>query len=114
MNNEAEALMQLFVDRYYPDGTESAHIADYKRRSVFCTPFQGDSAEAMAGWVVCVDGSPPKGTLVIFRKGPPNSSAYYLYGHSPKHIMGKDPEGEIIRKFVESNLVGKTKAFTII
>jgi len=106
--------MQLFVDWYYTDETGSEQIANYKRRSLFCTPFEGDSVEAIAGWVVCVDGSPPKGTLVIFRKGPPDSSAYYLHGHNPKHIIGKDTECQIIRKFVEANLVDKTKAFTII
>ena len=42
---------------------------DFLRRGLFCTPYGGNYGK-LAGWLVCVVGSPPKGTLILEIDGP--------------------------------------------
>src|SRR5262245_46051271 len=77
----AQALMQLLLKWYYPEQSTAKVRSDYLQRGLICTPFAGGYGK-VSGWVICVNGSPPKGTLVVFGKGPPNAPAYYLSGRS--------------------------------
>lgn len=55
-------LMRLYhgksEKKIHPKGKE-----DFVGRSLVCTPYEG--CYGQAGWVVCVNGSPPRGTVII-------------------------------------------------
>lgn len=65
--------MKLICNLYYPNASAKT-IADHQKRDLVCTPF-GGHAGMRAGWIICVDGSPPKGTVVFFDREP---EAFYL------------------------------------
>jgi hypothetical protein len=110
----AKDLMQLFLKWYYPQGAGSTASKDqYLARGLVCTPYLGESyhgPRGPAGWVVCVNGSPPKGTLVLLGRGPP-SSAYFL-GPKCKHVSGRK-QIRVIKSFCECHLKGRKEGFTI-
>lgn len=101
-----DALMLFFIKRHFPDGASTKAIADFEKRPLECTPFSGNYGE-LAGWVICVNGSPPKGTLVVFESG----KAFDLCGSGRKVAAQKDLK--TIDWFVKETLTGKTKPFTI-
>jgi hypothetical protein len=51
-----EALYRLFDDMWPPAG-------GLRSRDLCCTPFRG--AYGRAGWVIAVNGSPPRGVLTV-------------------------------------------------
>jgi hypothetical protein len=36
---------------------------DFDGRELICTPYEGNYG--IAGWVLCINGSPPRGTLIV-------------------------------------------------
>ena len=106
----AKDLMHLLLKWYYPDGTSAKNSLDYLRRGLNCTPFVGGYGKN-SGWVICVNGSPPKGTLVVFGEGPPGSGAYYLGGKC-KTVSGLK-QGRMIKRFAEVHLKGQQKGFAL-
>ncbi len=100
MTNEAIELMSLFA-KWYAKSWSAKSIADYKKRDLVCTPFAGNYGTT-AGWVICVNGSPPKGTLLVFDSGPPNSPAFYI--HSTSRRISSEQQSAIIKSFWKKHL----------
>lgn len=105
-----KALMHWFLKKYDLTQASAKVREDYLRRGLVCTPFVGGYGK-ISGWIICVNGSPPKGTLVVFGEGPPNAPAYYLSGNS-RRVSG-DNEIGTIKQFVKRCLTGQEKAVTV-
>lgn len=86
---------------------------DFLRRGLCCTPY-GGNYDKQAGWLVCVVGSPPKGTLVLEIDGSNQnvSDAYWFYGRT-KRISTSIKSLSIIEAFFNEQLRGKHEAFGI-
>jgi len=117
MKDTVDALMQMLFKLAYGSrkngGNLTAtdynkHKRDFLRRGLHCTPY-GGNYNRIAGWVVCVIGSPPKGTLTL-QVGEPNlhvEDAHYFYGRTcrisnPKHL-------EIIEAFFSEHLAARNQ-----
>lgn len=115
--------MQLLFKLAYPRSLKSTlsateyrnHKRDFLRRGLFCTSY-GGNYNKLAGWVVCVVGSPPKGTVMMEIEGvglnPQVSTAHYVYGRSlrlssnPKYLA-------ILEAFFAEHLEGKNEPLTL-
>jgi len=89
------------------------HKRDFLRRGLCCTPYGGNYGK-LAGWLVCVVGSPPKGTLIMEIGGPALhvSDAYWFYGRS-KRVSNDMKCLPIIEAFFNEHLSGQHEAFGI-
>ena len=123
MDNTTDALMQLLFKLAYPprkpnsnmtDAEYRSHKRDFLRRGLCCTPY-GGNYNKLAGWIVCVVGSAPKGTLTVPISdvtNPQVEEAYYFYGKTyrfasnPKHLA-------ILEAFFNEHLAGQNKALTL-
>jgi hypothetical protein len=85
------------------------HERDFLRRGLCCTPYGGNYGK-LAGWLVCVVGSPPKGTLILEIAGPdPHvSNVYWFYGRS-KRLSDDGKRMAIIQAFFNEHLNGQHK-----
>jgi hypothetical protein len=61
LDNLRELLSELFLGRQC---SERSHN-DMLRRPLHCTPYTGGYGDTPVGWIIAVEGSPPKGTLMI-------------------------------------------------
>jgi hypothetical protein len=89
------------------------HQRDFLRRGLCCTPY-GGNYDKLAGWLVCVVGSPPKGTLILEIGGPDQqvSDAFWFYGRS-KLISTDKNCLPIVQAFFNEHLRGRHEAFRI-
>lgn len=78
---------------------------DYHQRDLVCTPFDG--AYGRAGWVICVNGSPPQGTLLVIGKGARDPVFYAYEGRSRK--LSSD-QCQLVREFCSLCLEWRTPA----
>ena len=74
-------------------------------RDLVCTPYVGNYG-MVCGWVVCVNGSPPRGTLVIDNYDPP----VRLWG---KPIKVRTDEIDTVKGFRDAYLEDKREPFTL-
>jgi hypothetical protein len=112
MTNTVKELMQLFVKLYYPRRIHEGYAqacAEYQRRDLVCTPYGGNYGR-LAGWVVCVNGSPPKGTLISSVEGPDEVPTFFLAGTAKRM---REKEDKIIQAFYNEHLKDKNTAFVI-
>jgi hypothetical protein len=107
----ADALFRL----YYRDRLARMRPkvrADFYGRQLVCTPYEG--CYGHAGWVVCVNGSPPRGTLLI---DAPTTYAgrmelvYYEIGVRPRLVTSWRDVGPV-GIFHDRYLKGRTAAVT--
>ncbi len=92
----------------------SKHKQAYMRRGLCCTPYGGNYG-MVAGWVVCVVGSPPKGTItmpVSNESNPRVEGAYYFFGSS-KNLYANSKHLAILQAFVDEHLAGRNEACNI-
>lgn len=78
----AEADVKELMERLYY-GSKARNSSDFQERELCCTPFTG--AYGRAGWVIAVNGSPPRGVLVAL-----SQSVYHLDGKSKRLTSQKD------------------------
>jgi hypothetical protein len=109
MSQPALAMMQMFLKWYFPEGPSAKDSREYLKRSMVCTPYMGSYGK-LSGWVICVNGSPPKGTLVIMGTSPP--LAAFRLGQKSQRVIG-DKQVRIIRQFFQLHLKGRDNAFEI-
>lgn len=112
--------MQLLFKLAYPprkpnsnmtDADYRSHKRDFLRRGLCCTPY-GGNYNKIAGWVVCVVGSGPKGTVVVEVDGAHVSEARYFYGRS--YRFGANPNHlAIMEAFFAEHLAARDEAFTL-
>jgi hypothetical protein len=63
-----EDLRDLFAElRFGRAGPTAAQRAQIDCRTICCTPLAGNYGTP-AGWAVCLEGSPPKGTVLIMSR----------------------------------------------
>jgi hypothetical protein len=62
---------------YYPEGLSEQNHLDTLSRPIVCTPIKANN-ETISQWVISVNGSPPKGTLVIDGKGHASDPVFLL------------------------------------
>jgi hypothetical protein len=85
---------------------------DFERRERVCTPFGG--CYGVAGWVLAVNGSPPRGALVVMGDvlftAP--ATVFYLGQGRSRRLAG---EGQVraVREFFRLWLDGRREAFTV-
>jgi hypothetical protein len=99
MDKSANDLMQLFLRWYYGNDIGAMEVADFDTRKLICTPFGGPGT---AGWVVCVNGTPPRGTLVILGMGPPFTMTTRVDSFFKRVFSNK--QQQIIEDFVRIHL----------
>lgn len=86
-------------------------VRAHKERALICTPYVGGYG-TIYGWVVCVNGSPPKGSLLIKNLQANPVTAFYMMEYSVKKVSGVR-QLEAIQQFYEAQLKGKSEAFSI-
>jgi hypothetical protein len=57
-------LMALLYALCYPKRLARESLTSFMQRGLECTPFLGNYGPA--GWLVCVNGSPPRGSLLLY------------------------------------------------
>jgi hypothetical protein len=116
-------LRAILVRLYYGKSDDFRRDPDdVGGRPLVCTPFKG--AYGPAGWVICVEGSPPRGTLLVLTsesRGMRVSGrnrivtiypACYCEIEACKRL--RDVERlYVVQRFVDLCLAGRTEAFTI-
>ena len=108
MSTESQNLKHLFSDYYTPDEPGDAARKEILKRELYCTPYEfGDDHP---GWVVCVGGTPAKGTLVI--KGRMPGAASYILSVKANRI-DLESEQTIVKQFFEAELRGKTEPHVV-
>lgn len=76
-------------------------------RNLICTPFEGNYGPA--GWVLCLDGSPPRGTLLVLSgKAELPFSAFYTDGVRSKKLQVR--QEATVRRFWQEHLEHATEA----
>jgi hypothetical protein len=95
---------------YYPQGLNEQNHADALTRPLVCTPVKGDN-ETISQWVISVNGSPPKGTLVIDGKADAQAPVFFLKTKFDRVKGSKQLES--IHTFCAKYLKGKDTAFTL-
>ena len=109
MSQAALDLMQMFLKWYHPEGPSATQRRDYLNRPLVCTPYAGSYGK-ISGWVVCVNGSPPKGTLVI--AGETRPQAAFRLGKKSQRVTG-DKQLVVVQNFFEHHLKGKEASFEV-
>jgi hypothetical protein len=86
---------------------------DIDDRKLVCTPFNGEYG--LAGWVVCVEGSPPRGTLVIPKdwQQVPFRPFYIDCEFWRSQRLTGEEQLKTIQHFCASHLAGASEAFDI-
>jgi hypothetical protein len=95
-------MMKMLRKLYAPYGGSSAsETAAFMKRKLECTPYTGNYG-GLSGWVICVSGSPPKGTIYLSDFGP---IIMFLTasGDSIKRITG-ETQVETVRAFHKKHL----------
>jgi hypothetical protein len=110
MNDSTRALKDFFADFYLSREASIHDRNNYLARSLVCTPFGGRHGST-AGWVICVDGSPPKGILVIKYLEGAGRSVFSLKGKLKKITTEK--QLAVIDRFHDEYLNGRDEAFTL-
>ena len=110
MNDSTRALKEFFADFYLSAEASIKDRANYLARSLVCTPFGGRHGST-AGWVICVNGSPPKGVLVINYLEGAGRSVFSLKGKLKK--ITSEKQLAVIDRFHDQHLNGKDEAFTL-
>jgi hypothetical protein len=108
--NATDDLMDLFCGLYLPPRISAETRAGFMSRDLVCTPYLGNYGE-VAGWVICVNGSPPKGTLVLSADNPDDAPVIYFTGTQTKTLHHK--QKEIVRAFFDEYLRDGSEAFTL-
>lgn len=75
--------MNLFEDLDETQGN-SKKTSHLEKRKLICTPYDG--SYGIAGWVICVEGSPPKGTLVLTERAGKDGPFFYIRFGKSKRI----------------------------
>lgn len=101
----------LLADLNLKKGASSKAIASFKDRPLVCTPYNGNHG-TISGWVICVNGSPPRGTMLIKILSSSQLDAFYIADDKCKNITGKR-QLETILNFFDAQLKKKEEAFTI-
>jgi hypothetical protein len=112
MASAAKELMQLFLKLSQPHGKYEGRAeadAEYQQRDLVCTPYVGNY-QRIAGWVICVNGSPPKGTLIVSVEGPDEVPTFFL-GATAKRMREK--ENKIIQAFYDEHLKDKNATLVL-
>lgn len=117
MTGSIDALKLLFLRYYHPakmvSGNDAPDVgAEYLNRNLCCSPFRGNY-DRVAGWTICMNGSPPKGRLHFTVDGPKleieaDGVFFISLGGGAKQVK-KEADLKIIRSFYEENLNGKTE-----
>jgi hypothetical protein len=68
MDETHETLMQLLLGLRYRHDVSARENAAFKHRRLVCTPFAANYGD-VSGWIVCVEGTPPKATLLLYGAG---------------------------------------------
>src|SRR6516162_7942207 len=100
MSEAAFDLMHIFLKWSYPEGPSAGDSEQYLTGALVCTPYRG-SIDKTSGWVVCVNGSPPKGTLVIIGTNAPQAA--FRLGRKSRRVTGHK-QLRVIRKFFAHHL----------
>jgi hypothetical protein len=95
---------------YYPQGLSEQNHADTLTRPLVCTPIKGDN-ETISQWVISVNGSPPKGTLLIDGKADAQAHVFFLKTKFDQVKGSKQLEN--IHAFCAKYLKGRDSAFTL-
>jgi len=107
--NSISRLIDLLADLKFDKDSGAKTVADFKSRPLVCTPYKANHG-VVSGWVICVNGSPPKATLLIDQFSSP-LIAFHI-ADKPKKIRGPK-QLETIKEFFTDHLKGKEEAFTI-
>lgn len=88
---------------------------DFLSRKLICTPFEG--CYGAHGWVVCVNGSPPRG-LVIFQKSGDGVLVSFQAGPEETFILVSKakihaPVTKVMREFYSTYLEGRSEPVTL-
>jgi hypothetical protein len=110
MDHSTRALKEFFADFYLSREASIQDQNNYLARSLVCTPFGGRHGST-AGWVICVEGSPPKGILVINYLEGAGRSVYSLKGKLKQITAEK--QLAVIDRFHDDHLNSKEEAFTL-
>src|SRR5262245_41676998 len=87
-----------------------AHRQDFFGRTLHLTPFEG--CYGRAGWVACVNGSPPRGTLVILLDGRDVLDCFHLEHGRSRRVHG-DAQRAVVQAFVGEHLKGREEPFAV-
>jgi hypothetical protein len=109
MNRSVKDLQHLLMKLYYPRGVDRETAEGYLRCGLVCTPFGGNCGKK-AGWAICVNGSPPKGTLIVSGEGPDEVPTFFL-GATAKRMGEK--QDTVIQAFYDEHLRDKPAAFVM-
>jgi hypothetical protein len=109
MNRTVKNLQQMLIKLYYPHGADQETTDGYLRCGLVCTPFGGNCGKK-AGWAICVNGSPPKGTLIVSGEGPDEVPTFFL-GPTAKRLREK--QGKVVQAFYDEHLQDRCVAFVM-
>lgn len=93
------SLHQLLLELYSGRTPTPAAITDFQGREIVATPFGGHYGQA--GWVLCVNGSPPRGCIVALetsehRYQPP--AIFYLEMDKSRRLGSA--QADIVRRYI--------------
>lgn len=111
MPESLSSLRKLLERQYIAERFPPILDASYMdSRPLICTPYLG-APGVIDGWIVCVSGDPPAGTLHIKRSGG-GIIAYYFLGSLGK-CLDDDESYETLRKFYDDHLRDQNTSLTI-
>lgn len=103
MTNAEKNLRELFFHLLYSAGDQPSIKAkqDFDDRELVVTPFDG--CYGRAGWVLAMNGSPPRGILVSTEaSGMNNHPAQIFYIRSDKSKRIGPAQAEVVRTYLKS------------
>jgi hypothetical protein len=106
-------MAELMVSLLYRPGRPSAKgREDVTSRDLVCTPFDGHYGQA--GWVLCVNGSPPRGTLLILKDAfiTIPVPVFYITLDGCRRLRGRE-DLATVREFAALFLDGETAPFSL-
>jgi hypothetical protein len=107
----AEASFKPVMRLFGRLGRCSRHVAGWP---LVCTPFEG--CYGRAGWVLAVNGSPPRGTIVLFNDFPHRITKPFFYidsGMSKSHRLSGDEQARTLARFFEEHLRNAAAPFEV-
>lgn len=96
MSEEEKNLRETFYKLCFSPGERTRKIREnFEGRDIVTTPFGGNYG--VAGWAICMNGSPPRGTVIHMRND--NSRAHFILDGRTKRIG--DAQVEVIRQYLK-------------
>ncbi len=106
MNETAEKLIRLLGEWHAGRKLSAKEELAFLKRKLICTPYLGTYG-GIAGWVVCVEGTPPKGTLFFLDRGTS------VFVSADGHKIKKVGENSAITEFYKTVLEQRQEPLTI-